>query len=81
MPTKTELKIVVEDRVGLIKDISTVIARSHVNILNFNAQHQSGNRFPVDKVEVAITDKQKIEKLILKLRGVKGVKEVGYKLV
>ncbi len=79
-PTKTEFKIVVEDRVGLIKDISSAIAHSHINILNFNAQHQSGSRFPTDKVEVATTDKQKIEKLILKLKSIKGVRQISYKL-
>ncbi|MDO8536799.1 MAG: RelA/SpoT family protein [bacterium] len=80
-PTKTELKIVVEDRVGLIKDISAIIARSHMNILNFEAKHQAGSRFPVDRVEIASIDKQKIEKLILKLKNIKGVREISYKLV
>ena len=78
---KAELKIVVEDRVGLIKDISTAIARSHINIVNFRAYNTAGNKFPMDKVEIATTDKQKIEKLILKLKGIKGVREVGYKLI
>jgi hypothetical protein len=32
-------------------------------------------------VEVASTDKKKIEKLIVKLRAVKGVKEIGYRLI
>lgn len=80
-PTKTELKIVVEDRVGLIKDISTVIARSHISISNFEARDQAGSRFPIDRIEVASTDKQKIEKLILKLKKIKGVREINYKFL
>lgn len=80
-PTKAELKIVTEGRVGLIKDISTVIANSHINIIAFEVKNQPGNRFPVDRVEIALTDKQKIEKIILKIKQIKGVKEVGYKLV
>lgn len=81
MPKKAELKIVVEDRVGLIKDISTTIARSHVNIIDFRAYNPGGSRFPMNKIEIATTDKKKIEKLILKLKDIKGVREVGYKLV
>jgi GTP diphosphokinase / guanosine-3',5'-bis(diphosphate) 3'-diphosphatase len=80
-PTKAELRIVVEDRVGLIKDISSAIARSHVNIVSFTAYNPKGSKFPVDKVEVGVTDKQKLEKLVLKLKNIKGVREISYQLV
>jgi GTP diphosphokinase / guanosine-3',5'-bis(diphosphate) 3'-diphosphatase len=81
LPTKAELRIAVEDRVGLIKDISVVIARSHVNILNFEVKNQPGSRFHMNRIGVGTTDKQKIEKLLLKIKNVNGVKEVGYKLI
>ncbi len=80
-PTKTELKIITEERVGLLKDISGVIANSHISIMSFEVKHQPGNRFPINRVEIAIADKMKVEKLILKIKKIKGVKEVGYKLV
>jgi (p)ppGpp synthase/HD superfamily hydrolase len=80
LPTKTELKIAVDERIGLIKDISTVIARSHISILAFEAKQQPGSRFSIDRVEINTTDRQKIEKLILKLKKIHGVREVGYKL-
>jgi len=79
-PTKAELKIVMEDRVGLIKDISSIIARSHIKIINFHTQNSPGSKFPIDKVEIATADKQKIEKLIVKIKSIKGVREVSYKL-
>lgn len=79
--TKCELKIVVEDRVGLIKDISTTLARNHMNILSFRAENPKGGRYPFDKVEIQSIDRPKIEKLIVKLKAIKGVKEVSYKLV
>lgn len=81
MPTKAELRIVVEDRVGLIKDISTVIARSHMSIITFRAYDPAGSKFPVDKIEISSTDRGKIEKLILKLKKIRGVREVSYKLI
>ncbi len=80
-PTKVELKIVVEDRLGLIKDISSVISRAKINIISLHAYDPAGGKFPVDKIEIATTDKEKIEKLILKIKQVRGVREVGYKLV
>jgi len=80
-PTKTELRIAVEDRVGLLKDISGVIARSHINILNLHTETTPGSKFHIDKIEIAITDRQKVEKLILKIKKIKGVKEISYKLI
>jgi GTP diphosphokinase / guanosine-3',5'-bis(diphosphate) 3'-diphosphatase len=79
--THCELKIAVEDRVGLIKDLSSMIARNHMNILAFHSDNAKGSRYPFDKIEIQSTDKVKIEKLILKLKTIKGVKEVGYRLI
>jgi GTP pyrophosphokinase len=80
-PTHAELKMTVEDRVGLIKDISGSIAQLHVAIISFHTEPVMGKRFHINKIEIQSTDKKKIEKLIVKLRTVKGVKEVGYRLV
>jgi GTP pyrophosphokinase len=80
-PMMTEFRIVVKDRQGLLKDISATIARNHANIVALHADVSSGSRYPIDKLKVDTTDPQKIEKLALKLRGIKGVKEVSYKTV
>jgi len=81
LPTHAELKIIVEDRVGLIKDISGAIAELHIGIMSFNTEPATGKKFHINKVDVASTDKKKIEKLLAKLRGVKGVKEITYRLI
>jgi GTP pyrophosphokinase len=81
LPTHCDMRIVVEDRIGLLKDISTVIARNHMNIMSFTAENPKGGRYPVDRVELQSTDNAKIQKLIVKLKTIKGVKEVNYKLV
>ena len=80
-PTRAELKIVTEDRIGFIKDISMTIAQNHVKILAFHTENPKGGHFPFNKVEIQSMDKQKIEKLILKLRKIKGVKEISYRLI
>ncbi len=79
-PTKTELRIVVKDRVGLLKDITAVIARSHINIVSLHTQNP-GSQFPTDKIQCATTDKQKIERLILKLKRIKEIKEISYQVL
>lgn len=76
---QTELQITATDRVGLLKDISTVVSRSHVNIVKVNIPQTS--HFPVIKIRCALNDKEKIEKLILKLKKIKEVREISYKLV
>jgi GTP pyrophosphokinase len=81
LPTHAELKITVEDRVGLIKDISGSIAQVHIGIMSFHTEPATGKRFHINKVEIQSTDKKKIEKLLEKLRGIRGVKEVGYRLI
>ena len=73
-PTHCELKLHVENRVGLIKDISAVIARNHMGILSFHSDNQKGDRYAFDKVEIQIAEKTKIEKLVMKLKMIPGVK-------
>lgn len=80
-PTRCSLKIVVEDRVGLIQDITGIVAQNHMNILSFHAEHPKGGRLSFERAEIQSTDEAKIKKLILKLKKIKGVKEVSYKLV
>jgi len=80
-PTHCTLKIVTQDRVGLIQDISSMIARNHINILSFHAEHPKGGDHSFERAEIQTTDKAKISKLVVKLKTIKGVKEVGWKLV
>ena len=79
-PVRSELKIVASDRMGLIKDITLIISRSHVNVLNL-ATTNVGEKFHTLRVSCDITEKDKIEKLILKLKELKDIKEISYRLL
>lgn len=79
-PTRSELKIVASNRIGLIKDMTVIISRSHVNILNLATTNQ-GEKFNTLRISCDITEKEKIEKLILKLKELKDIKEIGYRLL
>jgi len=78
-PKETELKIVVEDRIGLLKDITLVIARSHINMTSINTITNA--KFPILRIKCDVVNKDKIEKLILKLKKLKEVKEISYQLM
>lgn len=78
---QAELKITAEDRVGLIKDVSSIIARSHINIVSLNSSSRGRGNFHLIKVRCDTGDKDKIWKIILKLKAVKGIKEIDYRFV
>ena len=70
-----------DDRIGLIKDIGSVIARSHIHIMSVHTIESPGSKFHIEKIQCAITDKKKIEKLVLKLKQIPDVREVGWQIV
>lgn len=78
-PKEAELKIVVENKVGLISDITAIISRSHINIASVNTA--ANIRFPTIHIRCDITNKDKIAKLIIKLKKLKEIKEISYQLL
>ncbi|MBN2197600.1 RelA/SpoT family protein [Candidatus Wolfebacteria bacterium] len=75
---QTEFKITVSDRIGILKDVVNVISRSHINIVKVNVPKIGF--FSNIGIRCDFNDKRKIEKLILKLKKINGVKEITYKL-
>lgn len=72
----SELRITVEDKPGLINEITAIMTRSHVNVLAVNTITNS--RFPSFRIKCDLVNKEKIEKLIVKLKKIKEVREIGY---
>ena len=79
-PRYTELKMIVDDRVGLLKDISSVISEKHVNIHSTHSEPQSPKHHRI-KIRCETDSKETMEKLILKLKKIKEIKEISYKLI
>jgi guanosine-3',5'-bis(diphosphate) 3'-pyrophosphohydrolase len=75
-----EFRIVVQDRVGILKDISATLARNKANIIALHADVSPGSRYPIDKLKVDTTDRDKLEKLAFKIKNIKGVREVSWKI-
>lgn len=72
-----EFKIIVEDRIGLLKDIYSVFSRNHINIQATNTESNT-EKYKIIKIKCPF-DKEKAEKLLFKLKKIKNVKEVNYK--
>lgn len=82
VPAKTEFKILVENRVGILKDIANVISRVHINITDHQSRSENfGDNFHVIKIGCQLNDKRKAEQIINKLKKVKGVEKADYKLI
>jgi len=78
---KIELKIIADDKVGLLKDVSGIISRSHVNIVSVTSAPREHGNYHLIKVLCDTDNKNKILKIILKLKSLKEVKEIDYRFV
>ncbi len=78
-PKETELRVTIEDRPGLLKDITDIIARSHVNMTAINTITNA--RYPIIRIRCDFVNKDKTEKLIVKLKKLKEIKEISFVLV
>lgn len=78
-PAITELKIIADDRIGLFKDISAIISRSHINIQKVETMPAAGHQ--IVKARCETDSKEKIERLILKIKKIKEVREISYKII
>lgn len=79
--SKIELHLTVENRLGLTKDISGIIARSHVHITSIQLSEHEGSHFSSCRIGCQTTDTTKIEKVLFKLKKLKEIKEISYRLV
>ena len=78
-PKSTELKLTIENRPGLLEDVSRIISRSHINILSAAMPRKAP--FHSARIVISTADHYKIEKLILKLKEVRGVNEISFRLL
>lgn len=82
VPKETQFRIIADDRVGLLKDISTIISRAHINIISVNSQPNTPNsQFHTIKITCEHISREKADKLVLKIKHLKEVKELNYKFI
>lgn len=77
-PKETEFRLAVEDRIGLLKDVSAAISQSKVNIISISTK-QTGGRFQTLKFTCDLKGAVKPETLLVKIKKIPGVREASYK--
>ena len=75
-----ELRLSVKDRIGLLKDISQVVADQKINMKSVTSDTKN-RLYPLITVQISARTKPALEKLMVQLKKVNGVEEVGYKLL
>jgi GTP pyrophosphokinase len=78
-PQQVELRIQSAERIGVLRDITGVISRSHVSIVKSNSEAKGG--LHLIKILCNTDSQEKILKIILKIRGLQGVRSVDYRFV
>ena len=76
----TELRLTVQDRIGLLRDVSKVLARQKVNVRSVVTDNKN-RTWPVLVIQAPFKHRTELEKTMVKLKEIKGVEEVGYKLL
>ena len=77
---KTEYRIVVAKRIGAAKDILAIFARNKISISGLRTTDEK-SPFPTIKVTADIGVKERADEIMLKIRKIDGVREVGYKII
>jgi len=74
-----EIKLSVRNRVGMLRDISSVFARQKNSIKNISMETK--NRIhPVVVIQTSFKNRRELEKIMVKLKEIKGVEEAEYKI-
>jgi GTP pyrophosphokinase len=76
----TELRLVVHERIGLLRDVSHIFARQKVSIKSINTDTKNRS-FPLIVIQALFKNRPELEKTMVRLKEVKGVEEVSYKLL
>ena len=81
LPKQIRLRISAENKINLLENISSIISRSHVQVISIDSQKEERDKFCVIKVLCNTSNLNKIQKIILKLKNLKEIKEIEYKFV
>ncbi|MFH0712919.1 MAG: RelA/SpoT family protein [Candidatus Jorgensenbacteria bacterium] len=79
-PKSTEFKIVNHDRPGFLKDITAEFGARKINIIYLQSTTDKRGVLATVTIKTEPLSKSRIEKLIVKIKSVEGVKEVSSKL-
>lgn len=77
-PRKTEINILVRERVGMIKDVSSVFSSFKINITSLITK-ETDNKYASLLITFIPKNKEQVEKIATRIKSIKGVEEVSFK--
>ena len=75
-----EFKIINEDRPGFLKDVTSIFGGMKINITHLVSSTDKRGKLSTVTIRTEPLAKPRIEKLLVKIKSVDGVKEVNFKL-
>jgi len=81
LPKQVKFRISAEDKINLLENISGIISRSHIHIASIDSTTEERGGYCSIKVICDTDDPGKVQKLMLKLKSLKEVKEIEYKFI
>ncbi len=81
LPQYIEFKIINEDRPGYLKEVTGIFADLKTNITFLNSQTDPRFAFSVVNVRCPHLSKEKIQKILVRIKSLPGTKEVSHKYV
>jgi len=81
MGHKTEWRIIVRDRIGLLKDLLAIFSRQKINIVSTNTHDIKGSTFRLVRIVAVVPDKSVADQLLIRFRKLKEISESHYSFV
>ncbi len=75
---KAEINVVVKERIGMIKDISSIFLSFKINISSLITKETDG-QYASASITFTPKNKEQVEKIATRIKNIKGVEEVSFK--
>ncbi len=75
-----EVRVVAKDRVGLVRDITDIVSSYKISIKGMRTEREQRSH-PLVVMNCPVKSDDELRKLVTKLKSVKGVEEVNYRIV
>ncbi|MBI2054784.1 MAG: RelA/SpoT family protein [Candidatus Sungbacteria bacterium] len=75
-----EVRVIAKDRVGLVNDLTAVVASFKINIKGMRTERGERSH-PLVLMNCPVKSNDEMRKLLMKLKSVRGVEEVGYRII
>jgi len=75
-----ELRLAIKDRIGLLKDVSEIVADFKINMKSITSETKN-RLYPLIVIHAPFKNKEQLEKMMVKMKNITGVEEVSYTFI